>query len=135
MTTSHVSSRRATSSSSTERATASTRVDDRNRRASRRATHAFLRRTSGSQPSRANEAHEALRIGARTWSCDYKSVAALLLKVVLEYIPRYGEQLADAVREWGYWVKEQVAADIGLLYPPDPDGAIPIAYLWARVVT
>jgi adenine-specific DNA methylase len=62
-------------------------------------------------------------------------VAALLLKVVLEDIPRYGERLAEAVRTWGAWVKEQVEADLGRFYPPDPDGAVPIAYLWARTVT
>jgi putative DNA methylase len=78
---------------------------------------------------------EALRVGAEAWACDYNPVAALLLKVVLEDIPRYGERLADAVREWGERVKERVAADIGRFYPPDPDGALPIAYLWARTVT
>jgi putative DNA methylase len=78
---------------------------------------------------------EALRVGAEAWACDYNPVAALLLKVVLEDIPRYGERLADGVREWGGRVKERVEADVGRFYPPDPDGAVPIAYLWARTVT
>ncbi|HWQ22810.1 MAG TPA: DUF1156 domain-containing protein, partial [Gaiellaceae bacterium] len=78
---------------------------------------------------------EALRLGAEAWACDVNPVSALLLKVVLEDIPRYGERLADAVREWGEKVKERVAAEIGRFYPPDPDGAVPIAYLWARTVT
>ena len=30
-------------------------------------------------------------------------------------------------------MKERVAADLGRFYPPDPDGAVPIAYLWARL--
>ncbi len=78
---------------------------------------------------------EALRVGADAFACDLNPVAALLLKDVLEDIPRYGERLADAVRAWGEKVKERVEAEIGRFYPPDPDGATPIAYLWARTVT
>ena len=78
---------------------------------------------------------EALRVGADAWAADYNPVAALLLKVVLEDIPRHGERLAEAVRTWGTWVKERVSADLGHFYPPDPDGAVPIAYIWARTVT
>ena len=78
---------------------------------------------------------EALRVGADAWACDYNPVAALLLKVVLEDIPRYGDRLAEGVRQWGAWVKERVERDIGRFYPPDPDGAVPIAYLWARTIT
>jgi putative DNA methylase len=76
---------------------------------------------------------EALRVGAQAQAFDYNPVAALLLKVVLEEIPRYGEELATAVRRWGAWVRDRVAADLGRFYPADRDGAIPIAYLWARV--
>ncbi len=76
---------------------------------------------------------EALRVGAQAQAFDYNPVAALLLKVVLEDIPRYGDRLAEAVRTWGAWVRERVEGDLGRFYPPDPDGAISIAYLWARV--
>ncbi len=76
---------------------------------------------------------EALRVGAAAVAFDYNPVAALLLTVVLEDIPRHGERLAEAVRTWGAWVRERVAADLGRFYPPDPDGAVPIAHLWARV--
>jgi len=78
---------------------------------------------------------EALRVGADAWAGDYNPVAALLLKVALEDIPRYGERLAEGVRTWGAWVKERVEGDLGRFHPPDPDGAVPIAYLWARTVT
>ncbi|MCS7007834.1 MAG: DUF1156 domain-containing protein, partial [Gaiellaceae bacterium] len=60
---------------------------------------------------------EALRVGAEAWACDYNPVAALLLKVVLEDIPRYGERLAEAVREWGQRIKEAVEEDLGRFYP------------------
>ena len=78
---------------------------------------------------------EALRVGADAFASDLNPVAVLLNKVVLEYIPRYGQQLADEVRKWGQWIKEQAEAELAEFYPSDPDGATPIAYLWARTVT
>jgi putative DNA methylase len=59
----------------------------------------------------------------------------LLNKVVLEYIPRYGQQLADEVHKWGMWIKEQAEKELAEFYPKDLNGAIPIAYIWARTIT
>jgi len=42
--------------------------------------------------------------------------------------------LAADVKFWGHWVLEKARDEIGEFYPPDPDGSIPIAYLWARTV-
>ncbi len=78
---------------------------------------------------------EALRVGADAFASDLNPVAVLLNKVVLEYIPKYGQQLADEVRKWGQWIKEQAEKELAEFYPLDPDGATPIAYLWARTVT
>ena len=58
----------------------------------------------------------------------------LLNKVVLEYIPKYGQRLADEVRKWGEWIKEQAEKELAGFYPKDPDGSTPIAYLWARTI-
>jgi len=77
---------------------------------------------------------EALRVGADAFASDLNPVAVLLNKVVLEYIPRYGQRLADEVRTWGQWVKAQAEQELAEFYPKDPDGATPIAYLWARTV-
>ena len=77
---------------------------------------------------------EALRVGADAFASDLNPVAVLLNKVVLEYIPRYGQQLADEVRKWGQWIKEEAEKELAEFYPKDPDGATPIAYLWARTV-
>ena len=77
---------------------------------------------------------EALRVGADAFASDLTPVAVLLNKVVLEYIPKYGQRLADEVRKWGQWIKEQAEKELGAFYPKDPDGATPIAYLWARTV-
>ncbi len=77
---------------------------------------------------------EALRVGADAFASDLNPVAVLLNKVVLEYIPKYGQRLADEVRKWGEWVKEKAEKELTEFYPKDPDGATPIAYLWARTI-
>ncbi|MBD2268120.1 DUF1156 domain-containing protein [Anabaena sp. FACHB-1391] len=77
---------------------------------------------------------EALRVGADAFASDINPVAVLLNKVVLEYIPKYGQQLADEVRKWGQWVKEEAEKELAQFYPKDADGSTPIAYLWARTI-
>ncbi|MCF3609485.1 DUF1156 domain-containing protein, partial [Planktothrix agardhii 1033] len=58
----------------------------------------------------------------------------MLNKVVLEYIPKYGQRLADEVRKWGQWVKDEAEKELAEFYPKDEDGSTPIAYLWARTI-
>ena len=77
---------------------------------------------------------EALRVGADAFASDLNPVAVLLNKVVLEYIPKYGQRLADEVRKWGEWIKSEAEKELAEFYPKDPDGATPIAYLWARTI-
>ena len=93
---------------------------------------------------------EALRLGCETFASDLNPVACLILKVMLEDIPRYGRQkvkvkrlngkgieadgLAEALRVVGKNIKEAAEKTLSEFYPPDPDGAKPIAYLWVRTV-
>lgn len=77
---------------------------------------------------------EALRVGADAFASDLNPVAVLLNKVVLEYIPKYGQRLADEVRKWGEWIKQEAEKELAPFYPKDADGATPIAYLWARTI-
>ncbi len=77
---------------------------------------------------------EALRVGADAFASDLNPVAVLLNKVVLEYIPKYGQRLADEVRKWGEWIKREAEKELAEFYPKDSDGATPIAYLWARTI-
>ncbi|MEA5563667.1 DUF1156 domain-containing protein [Planktothrix agardhii] len=77
---------------------------------------------------------EALRVGADAFASDLNPVAVLLNKVVLEYIPKYGQTLADEVRKWGQWVKDEAEKELAEFYPKDEDGSTPIAYLWARTI-
>jgi putative DNA methylase len=77
---------------------------------------------------------EALRVGADAFASDLNPIPVLLNKVVLEYIPKYGQRLADEVRKWGAWIKQEAEKELAEFYPKDPDGAKPIAYLWARTI-
>lgn len=77
---------------------------------------------------------EALRVGADAFASDLNPVPVLLNKVVLEYIPKYGQRLADEVRRWGEWIKGEAEKELADFYPKDSDGATPIAYLWARTI-
>ena len=102
---------------------------------------------------------EALRLGCETYALEYNPVAVLILKAVLEYPQKYanlkikieraaqetlcGEvkkvveeipKLVYDVQRWGNWVYEEAKKEIGKFYPPDPDGSIPIGYIWSRTI-
>jgi adenine-specific DNA methylase len=77
---------------------------------------------------------EALRLGCDAFASDLNPVACLILKVMLEDIPRHGPKLAEELRLVGAEIKRQAEKELADLYPKDPDGAAPIAYLWARTV-
>ena len=77
---------------------------------------------------------EALRLGCETFASDLNPVACLFLKVMFEDIPRHGANLAEELRRAGAEIKTQAETELADLYPMDPDGSTPIAYLWARTV-
>ncbi|MHA1829293.1 MAG: DUF1156 domain-containing protein, partial [Candidatus Heimdallarchaeaceae archaeon] len=90
---------------------------------------------------------EALRLGCETYALDLNPVAYLILLCTLVYPQKYGKpalddkgfakiqnRLAYDVEKWGKWVLEEAKKEIGKFYPNDPDGSVPVAYLWARTV-
>lgn len=96
---------------------------------------------------------EALRLGCETCALDYNPVAVLILKCVLEYPQRFGRPgrrpertpqgltvervaspLGEAVERWGTWVLEAARPELAPFYPRDPDGSVPVGYLWARTL-
>ena len=77
---------------------------------------------------------ETLRLGCEAFASDLNPVACLILKVMLEDIPRHGPGLADELRRVGGEIKQAAERELAGLYPADPDGSTPIAYLWARTV-
>ncbi len=93
---------------------------------------------------------EALRLGCETYASDLNPVAVLIEKCTLEYPQKYGmpkkiktedllvekeiNLLLEDVKKWGNWVLEEARKEIGKFYPQDPDGSIPVGYIWARTV-
>jgi adenine-specific DNA methylase len=73
-------------------------------------------------------------LGCDAFASDVNPVACLILEVMLEDIPRHGLRLADELRKAGTDIKAKAEKELAEFYPPDPDGARPIAYLWARTV-
>ncbi len=42
--------------------------------------------------------------------------------------------LLNGVHYWGEWVLEKVRKELIEFYPPEPDGNIPVGYIWARTI-
>ena len=77
---------------------------------------------------------EALRLGCDAFGSDLNPVACLILKVMLDDIPRQGQGFAEELSRAGKEVKEAAERQLAGVYPEDLDGAKPIAYLWARTI-
>lgn len=98
---------------------------------------------------------EALRLGCEAYALDYNPVAVLLNKAILEFPQRFGGQqsvkdtqsghlgmevertvnpLVEAVRNWGNWVLKEARKELEQFFPHEPDGSIPVGYIWARTV-
>ena len=77
---------------------------------------------------------EASRLGCDVFASDLNPVACMILKIILEDIPRYGLELAENLHKIGGEMKRQVKKTFLDFHPSDSDGAVPIAYLWARTV-
>ncbi|PWV37727.1 MAG: DNA methylase [Desulfurococcaceae archaeon] len=89
---------------------------------------------------------ECLRLGCEVHALDRNPVAVLILRAMLEYPQRYSRpaaridgkgrapKLLEDIRRWGEWVLREVEREIGGFYCPDPDGSIPIAYIWVRTI-
>jgi len=78
---------------------------------------------------------EAQRLGCEVTASDLNPVAWLLLKITLDWCPRYGNRLADLFDEWSGRVLKESERRLAAYYPPDEQGRKPLAYLWARTIT
>ena len=105
---------------------------------------------------------EAQRLGLRAHGSDLNPVAVLITKALVEFPPRFAgrppvnpeaqaafaggaawngtgaQGLAEDVRHYGRWMRDEAEKRIGHLYPkarlPDGSEATVIAWLWARTV-
>lgn len=101
---------------------------------------------------------EAQRLGLEAHASDLNPVAVLINKALIEIPPRFAGRapvfpgaddgtrswpgahgLAEDVRRYGEWMREEAWRRIGHLYPraqlPDGSQATVIAWIWARTVT
>ncbi|WP_315583837.1 DUF1156 domain-containing protein [Actinomyces viscosus] len=101
---------------------------------------------------------EAQRLGLEAHASDLNPVAVLINKALIEIPPRFAGRapvfpgaddgtrtwpgahgLAEDVRRYGQWMREEAWRRIGHLYPraelPDGTTATVIAWIWARTVT
>ncbi len=100
---------------------------------------------------------EAQRLGLEAHASDLNPVAVLINKALIEIPPRWAdhppvhpeaenrtrwhgaEGLAEDVRRYGKWMRDEAERRIGHLYPkatlPDGSKANVIAWIWARTVT
>lgn len=65
---------------------------------------------------------EALRLGCEAFASDLNPVACLILKVMLEDIPRHGPELAEELRRVGAEIKRAAEKELADLYPCLPAG-------------
>ena len=77
---------------------------------------------------------EALRVGCDAFASDLNPVACLVLRAMLEDIPRYGVELAEKLTTLAASLQRTAAVELSRLFPAEVDGGQPIAYLWARSV-
>jgi putative DNA methylase len=105
---------------------------------------------------------EAQRLGLRAYGSDLNPVAVLISKALVEIPPKFAglppvnpesraeiarggrwqgrgaQGLAEDVRHYGSWMRDEAKKRIGRLYPqatlPDGSKATVIAWLWARTV-
>lgn len=103
---------------------------------------------------------EAQRLGLEAHASDLNPVAVLINKALIEFPPKFAGRspvspdvgrdqlthawpratgLAEDVRRYGQWMRDEAEKRIGHLYPkaflPDGSQATVIAWLWARTVT
>ena len=102
---------------------------------------------------------EAQRLGLEAHASDLNPVAVLITKALIEIPPRFAGRppvfpgaagsikdawpratgLAEDVRRYGQWMRDEAQRRIGHLYPnatlPDGSQARVIAWIWARTVT
>lgn len=77
---------------------------------------------------------EALRLGCDAFASDLNPVACLILKTMLEDVPRRGIGFADELRKLSADIKAIAEKSLADLYPRSSNETKPIAYLWARTI-
>jgi adenine-specific DNA methylase len=75
---------------------------------------------------------EAVRLGADAFASDLNPVPVLLNKVVLEYIPKYGQRLSEEVKETGAKLRADLEHMLRDNYFLAPSQENRLVFFWAR---
>src|SRR5260370_41894818 len=76
---------------------------------------------------------EALRVGADAFASDLNPVPVLLNKVVLEYVPKYGERLIEAFQKSAAWISDEATRELVHYYGSGHDGQ-PATFIWFKTI-
>jgi putative DNA methylase len=77
---------------------------------------------------------EALRLGADAFANDLNPVPVLLCRFLLEDVPRFGQELAQAMEHAVQDLTAYLRTQLAGLYAADSADEEPTAYLWSRTV-
>ncbi len=79
---------------------------------------------------------EALRVGADAFASDLNPIPILLNKIIIEYIPKYGDTLINQIRESAFRITTELKKTLDHFYHiENKKEEIPYAYIWARTIT
>ncbi len=76
---------------------------------------------------------EALRVGADTFASDLNPVPVLLNKVILEYVPKYGDRLIEAFQKSSAWISGKAIHELVDYYGSGHDGQ-PATFIWFKTI-
>jgi len=77
---------------------------------------------------------EALRCGADAFASDLNPLPVLLNRFLLEWVPRYGEELVTEFVRWGQILEERLGPRVVGFYAREDGPGDAVGYLWARTV-
>ncbi len=77
---------------------------------------------------------EALRVGAEAVATDFNPIPVLLNRVLVDFIPKFGQALADDLVEAARDVQRRAEVRLMHYFPFSQPGRPPVAYLWARQI-
>lgn len=77
---------------------------------------------------------EALRVGADVYASDLNPVPVILNRLLVEQLPRFGNELASRFRVAATRFLREARATLKQYYPSRRQGEEPIVYFWARTL-
>ena len=77
---------------------------------------------------------EALRLGCDAFAGELNPVGSLIVKSLIDDIPRHGPELAEWLEQAGNDIHKAAAKELDDFYPNGSSTETPLAYIWARTI-